>query len=138
MTELSRLTRLSRQHVHQAVTEALNRGYIVKVDAGCFDSDGGKDSRPATYGIREQGLINPLVVEVVDGGRYRLIAGERRFAACRGLGSAAAPASFAPWPNIPASPCKSLRTSIINKKPDTYTRSGRTPIQEETNFKILK
>ena len=51
MTELSRLTRLSRQHVHQAVTEALNRGYIVKMDAGCFDSDGGKESRPATYGI---------------------------------------------------------------------------------------
>lgn len=41
--------------------------------------------------IREQGLINPLVVEVVDGGRYRLITGERRFAACRSLGLPVAP-----------------------------------------------
>jgi hypothetical protein len=65
MTELSRLTNLSRQHVHQAVTEALNRGYIVKVDAGCFDSDGGKESRPATYGIHwalsaSAGPVRPL------------------------------------------------------------------------------
>jgi ParB family chromosome partitioning protein len=41
--------------------------------------------------IREQGLINPLVVEVVAGGRYRLITGERRFAACRSLGLTTAP-----------------------------------------------
>jgi ParB family chromosome partitioning protein len=41
--------------------------------------------------IREQGLINPLVVEVVDGDRYRLITGERRLAACRGLGLATVP-----------------------------------------------
>jgi len=65
MTELSRLTKLSRQHVHQAVTEALNRGYIVKVDPGRFDSDGGKESRPATYGIHwalsaSRGPVRPL------------------------------------------------------------------------------
>jgi hypothetical protein len=65
MTELSRLTRLSRQHVHQAVAEAWNRGYIVKVDPGCFDSDGGKESRPAIYGIHwalsaSAGPVRPL------------------------------------------------------------------------------
>lgn len=41
--------------------------------------------------IREQGLVNPLIVETVAGGRYRIIAGERRFAACRSLGCETAP-----------------------------------------------
>ena len=36
--------------------------------------------------IREQGLIQPLIVEAIALGRYRLVAGERRFAACRQLG----------------------------------------------------
>ena len=52
ITELSRLTRLSRQHVHEAVMEARQRGYIEQVDAGCFDPAAGQDSEAATYGIR--------------------------------------------------------------------------------------
>ena len=36
--------------------------------------------------IREHGVINPIIVEVSGSGRYRIIAGERRFAACRSLG----------------------------------------------------
>lgn len=36
--------------------------------------------------IREHGLINPLVVEPLASGRYRILAGERRFVACRQLG----------------------------------------------------
>ena len=41
--------------------------------------------------IREHGDIQPLNVEAKDGGRYRLLAGERRFAACRHLGLETAP-----------------------------------------------
>ena len=52
ITELSRLTRLSRQHVHEAVMEARRRGYIEQVDAGCFDPAAGQASQAATYGIR--------------------------------------------------------------------------------------
>jgi len=52
ITELSRLTRFSRHHVHAAVTEARRRGYIEQVDAGRFDLAAGQESRPATYGIR--------------------------------------------------------------------------------------
>ncbi len=52
ITELSRLTRLSRQHVHAAVVEACHRGYLDPVDAGCFDPVAGQGSRAATYGIR--------------------------------------------------------------------------------------
>ncbi|MGE3312841.1 MAG: ParB/RepB/Spo0J family partition protein [Limisphaerales bacterium] len=36
--------------------------------------------------IQEHGLIQPIVVEAVSGERYRILAGERRFAACRNLG----------------------------------------------------
>ena len=41
--------------------------------------------------IREHGLLQPLIVEAVDGGRYRILAGERRFAACRSLGMETVP-----------------------------------------------
>ena len=41
--------------------------------------------------IREHGIIQPLIVEAVAGERYRLLAGERRFAACRSLGLETAP-----------------------------------------------
>lgn len=49
ISELSRLTRLSRQHVHEAVTEARERGYIEMIDGGSFDPH---HSRAATYAIR--------------------------------------------------------------------------------------
>ena len=52
ITELSRLTKLSRQHVHEAVMEARQHGYIEQVEAGFFDPKAGEGSRAATYGIR--------------------------------------------------------------------------------------
>lgn len=52
ITELSRLTKMSRQHVHQAVTEACECGYIEQKDAGRFDPAAGRQSRAATYAIR--------------------------------------------------------------------------------------
>lgn len=41
--------------------------------------------------IQEHGLIQPLIVEPMPGGRYRLLAGERRFCACRSLALTAVP-----------------------------------------------
>jgi ParB family chromosome partitioning protein len=41
--------------------------------------------------IREHGVIQPLIVEAAAGGRYRLLAGERRFTACRSVGLETAP-----------------------------------------------
>lgn len=52
ITDLSRLTKFSRQHVHEAMTEARKHGYVVQVDAGCFDPAAAKESRAATYAIR--------------------------------------------------------------------------------------
>ena len=48
ITELSRLTRQSRQHTHEAVLEACQRGYIEQVESGCFDPAAGQASRAAT------------------------------------------------------------------------------------------
>ena len=36
--------------------------------------------------IRQHGLLNPIIVEVAAAGRYRILAGERRFSACKSLG----------------------------------------------------
>lgn len=52
ITELCRLTKMARRHVHQAVSEARRRGYIEQTDGGCFDTEAGKKSRAATYAIR--------------------------------------------------------------------------------------
>ncbi|MCX6038989.1 MAG: hypothetical protein NTW99_14125, partial [Chloroflexi bacterium] len=52
ITELSQLTRMSRHHAYEAVLEAMRRGYIEPVDAGCFDPAAGRKSRVATYAIR--------------------------------------------------------------------------------------
>jgi ParB family chromosome partitioning protein len=42
--------------------------------------------------IREHGIIQPIVVEPRENGRFRILAGERRFAACGRLGRATIPA----------------------------------------------
>ena len=41
--------------------------------------------------IQQHGLLNPIIVEPLSGGRYRILAGERRFAACQSLGLETAP-----------------------------------------------
>lgn len=67
ITELSRLTKLSRQHVHDAIMEARGCGYIEQFDAGWFDPGAGKESRAATYSIRW--LRGPLYEPVGKGER---------------------------------------------------------------------
>jgi hypothetical protein len=52
ITELSRLTHLSRQHVHEAIHEAMSLGYVERVQEGLFDPQAGVESHSATYRIR--------------------------------------------------------------------------------------
>ena len=52
ISELSLLTRTSRRHVHEAVQEAMSRGYLERVQEGRFDPDAGAQSHAATYRIR--------------------------------------------------------------------------------------
>lgn len=42
--------------------------------------------------IKEHGLINPILVRVLPGGSYRVVAGERRYRACKLLGLPKIPA----------------------------------------------
>lgn len=43
--------------------------------------------------IQQQGVLNPILVRSIPGGRYELIAGQRRLLACRMLGWASIPAN---------------------------------------------
>lgn len=52
ITSLSRLTRMSRHHVHRAIVEARRQGYIERVDPGFFDPAAAEHSRSAKYAIR--------------------------------------------------------------------------------------
>lgn len=54
VSDLVRITRLNRDTVRLALHEAMARGYLVRVEPGCFDRAGGKDSRAAVYGLRWQ------------------------------------------------------------------------------------
>lgn len=53
-----------------------------------FDEDAIKDLAAS---IKEQGVIQPLIVSKASAGRYELIAGERRLRACRTLGKETVP-----------------------------------------------
>ena len=52
ISELGRLTRMSRRHVHEAMQEAMASGYVERVQEGRFDPRAGADSHAATYRIR--------------------------------------------------------------------------------------
>jgi hypothetical protein len=49
---LERYANLSHEAVRLAVQEAVAHRYVVCVEPGAFDTNAGKESRPATYGIR--------------------------------------------------------------------------------------
>ena len=46
------------------------------------------DVTDLAHSIRQHGLLNPIIVEAATEGRYRILAGGRRFAACTSLGLA--------------------------------------------------
>jgi hypothetical protein len=52
ISALSMLTHQSRRHVHEAIQEALERGYLECEDSGRFDPKAGAQSKAATYRIR--------------------------------------------------------------------------------------
>lgn len=52
ITELSVLTKLSRHHTHEALSRALDVGYVERVAEGTFDPQAGLNSKAATYAIR--------------------------------------------------------------------------------------
>ncbi|HCR36511.1 TPA: hypothetical protein DIU22_05750 [Candidatus Woesebacteria bacterium] len=59
-------------------------------DLGAGTEDTGLDD--LANSIKEQGLLNPIIVRKKDDGKYDLIAGQRRFLACKKLGLDSIPA----------------------------------------------
>ncbi len=68
ISALSNLTHQTRRNVHEAVKEALERGYLECEDPGCFDPKAGVQSRAATYRIRwTQKAVTPSYCEPTTG-----------------------------------------------------------------------
>ena len=61
------------------------------LDDGAVDTDMGS----LADSIREKGLLNPVTVRETSPGKYELVAGQRRFMACRSLGRDSIPAIVA-------------------------------------------
>lgn len=78
--------------------------------------------------IREHGLIQPIVVEPSETGRFRILAGERRFAACRNLG-------LNTIPSIVRSAAEQSRLEL--QLVENLHRKDLHPIEEARAFKRL-
>ncbi len=91
LDELAHLTRMTRQHVHLALTHARHAGYIEATDPGRFDRNAGLKSQSATYAIRWIQEPPPTVAahapvepvprgdrfKKVDGKRSKIVDGDR-------------------------------------------------------------
>jgi len=79
--------------------------------------------------IREHGLIQPLVVSPIDGVRYRIIAGARRYEACKQVGLAVVPVIVRTETDQ-----KRLEIQII----ENLHRKDLNPFEEATGYRRLK
>ncbi len=78
--------------------------------------------------IKENGLIQPLVVRSIEDGRYRLIAGERRWRACRMAGLREAPAVI-----LEADELRAAQLTLI----ENLQREDLNPLEEAKGFDTL-
>ncbi len=78
--------------------------------------------------IQENGLIQPLVVRPIEDGRYRLIAGERRWRACRLAGLREAPAVI-----LEADELRAAQLTLI----ENLQREDLNPLEEAQGFDTL-
>lgn len=78
--------------------------------------------------IRENGLIQPLVVRPIEDGRYMLIAGERRWRACRMAGLTEAPAVI-----MQADELKAAQLTLI----ENLQREDLNPLEAARGYNAL-
>lgn len=78
--------------------------------------------------IRENGLIQPLVVRPIEDGRYMLIAGERRWRACRMAGLQEAPAVI-----LEADALRSAQLTLI----ENLQREDLNPLEAAHGYDAL-
>ncbi|MGB9886094.1 MAG: ParB/RepB/Spo0J family partition protein [Moorellales bacterium] len=79
--------------------------------------------------IREHGVVQPIVVCRTEGGRYRLVAGERRWRACQLLG----------WDSVPAivrelSDRESTEMALV----ENLQREDLNPLEEASAYRMLQ
>ncbi|WP_027355961.1 ParB/RepB/Spo0J family partition protein [Desulfofundulus thermocisternus] len=78
--------------------------------------------------IKEHGVVQPIVVRPVAGGRYEIIAGERRWRACRILGLKYIPAIIKDYGDLEAS-----AVSLI----ENVQREDLNPLEEASAYRRL-
>ena len=78
--------------------------------------------------VKEHGLIQPITVRPVDGGYYQIIAGERRWRACRLAG-------------LTQVPCRVIeaddKTAMVLAMVENLQREDLNPIEEAAGYKTL-
>lgn len=79
--------------------------------------------------IREHGVVQPVVVARAAEGRYRLVAGERRWRACRLLGLATIPAIVKDLSDRDAT-----EVALV----ENVQREDLNPLEEATAYRILQ
>lgn len=78
--------------------------------------------------IREHGLIQPLLVRPMDNGSYQLVAGERRWRACRMLGMSEVPVVIREL-----SDSETMQIALI----ENVIREDLNPVEEALAYKSL-
>ncbi|MCQ2603537.1 MAG: ParB/RepB/Spo0J family partition protein [Spirochaetia bacterium] len=78
--------------------------------------------------IKEKGIIQPILVEKENDGRYRIIAGERRYRAAKMAGLTAIPVVFGTF-----TPREKLEIALI----ENIQRKDLTPIEEANAYNAL-
>jgi len=78
--------------------------------------------------IREHGVLSPLMVREVDGGFYRIIAGERRWRAARAAGLSEVPVRI-----VVADDKRALELAMV----ENLQREDLSPIEEARGYRAL-
>lgn len=78
--------------------------------------------------IRQHGLIQPITVRRLDGGYYQIIAGERRWRACRIAGLTEVPVRV-----IEADDRKAMELAMV----ENLQREDLNPIEEARGYRVL-
>lgn len=67
-TELQRRTHLSRPALNTALQQAIAHNHVDRLEAGYFDTQAGRDSKAATYGLKWQGSAAEQPIEDLPSG----------------------------------------------------------------------
>lgn len=83
------------QHEDESLDDSLQYFPLDRIQPGKYQPriDMAEDSlEDLADSIRSQGLVQPIIVRTIDGGNYEIIAGERRWRACKLVGLDTIPA----------------------------------------------